>query len=109
MKPYTVLNEVRWRNHCDHVVQDVWVFFDKASQLLLAYFLKFLKVFFRHAVPLLWLSTVTVVDREEHQVFVVPAKSSVFHSYVEPRHIYTTNVMFSRKLHQTVGCIWQVV
>lgn len=39
----------------------------------------------------------------------MPAKSGIFHSYIHPRDIYTTNVLFSGELHQTVERVWQIV
>ena len=39
----------------------------------------------------------------------MPAKSGIFHSYIHPRDIYTTNVLFPRKLHKTIERVWQIV
>ena len=39
----------------------------------------------------------------------MPAKSGIFHPYIHPRDIYTTNVLFSRELHETIERVWQIV
>lgn len=50
-----------------------------------------------------------IVDRVEHQVFVVPAEGSVFHAYVQPWQVYAINVLAPRELHQTVFVSAKVV
>lgn len=50
-----------------------------------------------------------VVDREKHQVLVVPTESSILHANVEPRHVYAAYVLFSGKLHETVDCVGEIV
>jgi hypothetical protein len=52
---------------------------------------------------------VAVVDREKHQVLVVPTESSILHANVEPRHVYAAYVLFSGKLHETVDCVGEIV
>jgi hypothetical protein len=52
---------------------------------------------------------VAVVDREEHEVLVVPAEGGILHAYVEPRDIYATDVLLTRELHETVDRVRQVV
>ena len=50
-----------------------------------------------------------VVNREQHQVFIVPAEGGILHTYVEPGNIYATNVLLSWKLHQTVERAGQII
>ena len=90
-------------------MQDVRILANQARQFLFASFFELFQVFLRDTVPELWLTPVTVVDRKEHQVLVVPAKSGIFHPNIHPRDIYTTNVLFPGELHQTVERVWQIV
>ena len=79
-----MLLQVGWRNHNHNVEKDVWVFLEKQVDLLLDYLLEFLSVAIRDAVPLLWLSIVTIINRGEHEVFVMPAECRILHADVEP-------------------------
>ena len=51
----------------------------------------------------------TVVDRVQHQVLVVPAERRVLHAHVQPRDVNAADVVDARELHQRVKLLRQVV
>lgn len=104
-----MLSQENRRHHGYHVVQQIRVFVQQPGQLLLAHPFELGEVLVRHAVPLLGGAPVVIVNRVEHQVFIVPAKSSVPHADIKPGQVNAVDVVLARKLHQAVGSGGQVV
>lgn len=104
-----MLLQIGWGHHSHDIQQYVGVFLEENRCLLLDSFLEFLAVSLWHTVPLLWRAPVRIVDREEHEVLVVPAERGVTHANVEPRDVDARNVMSPRELHQRVYGSWQII
>ena len=106
---YALLLKVCWGDHDHDVEEDVWVFLEKQVYLLLDCFFKLLSVAIRNAVPLLGFAIVTIVNRWQHEIFVMPAESRVFHSHIEPGNVNARDVVLPRKLHQRIVRMWQII
>ena len=50
-----------------------------------------------------------VVDRVEHEIFIVPAEGGVLHPYIQPRQVYAIYIVGSGELHQTIRVAAEIV
>lgn len=104
----TLLLKIGWRDHCNYVEEDIWVFLEEKRALILDCSVELLSMRLWNTIPQLGLSPVTVVYRRQHHVFKVPAKRGKLHANIDPRDIDSRHLLARWKLKQTVGLILEV-